>query len=200
MPRTVTALAGHEADAVQIPVSIVLLDIPGNQKRIHDIDAALYVNPATNAVGMYPGSGLLKFVPYAGLDVPSVEITDEMPLGEVQFTLANISDPATGGDGEWYGIVGANVYRDAPASIWQGNIVLAPGTSPYQASFAGVVKVWDGSIEFIGCKRADATIILGPPLDPYSMTFPRRRYSRQDFPWMRRTGDTYFFGYNEVEV
>lgn len=200
MPRDVTALAGHEADAVQVPVSMVLLDIPGAQKRIHDIDAALYLNPTTNAVGLYPGAGLLKFVPYAGLDVPSVEMTDEMPLGEIQFTLANICTPGTGSDGEWFGIVAANTYRNSPASIWQGNIVISPGTSPFQASFAGVVKVWDGNVEYIGVKRAEATIILGPPLDPYGMQFPRRRYSRQDFPWMRRTGDTFYFGYNEVQL
>jgi hypothetical protein len=202
MPRNVAALGGHEADQVQIAVSLVLLDIPGAQKRIHDLDVPLYLNPATNAVSMYAGAGLLKFVPYAGLSVPEIENTDDLPLGDVTFTVANITDPAggVGSDGEWTAILSANHYRQAPATVWQGNITLPPGTSPFLASFVGVVKVFDGDVEYLSVNRKDATITLGPPIDPYSLRFPRRRYTRPAFPWMRRPGDTYFFGYNEVEI
>lgn len=205
MPRTVTVLSGQQSQDAQIPVTLVELLIPGRTKRLHDLadEISLFLldNGSAATASMLPGSGRSEFTPYAGLDVPEIEITDEVALSEVTFSVNNITDPATmTGDGEWYAIIAENQYRTALASIYQGNLTLPAGSSPFAATFVGAVKTWAGQIEHIAATRETATITLGPPMHPYGMKFPRRRYERRLYPRMRKAGEKFFFGHSEVTV
>lgn len=190
MPRVITSLGGQESQASQIPVSLVRLEITGAEKRMHDLDVSLYLNPSTNAVSMSSGAGLLEFTPFAGLEVPQIDLSDEEPLGEVSLSLSNI-------DETWFAIMVANQYRDAAATIWQGNLVQAAGTSPFGVTFQGVITMWAGKLVHIQATRHEATIRLEPP-DPFKGKIPSRTYSSPDFVHMRPPGSTFKWGGGEV--
>lgn len=192
MPRTITALGGLESQDNQIPVSLVRLEISGNEKRMHDLDVTLYLNPSTDAVSMSPGGGLLAFTPYAGLEVPSIDIGDDQPLGEVTFTASNISE-------DWFVVMAANAYRETAATIWQGNLSLAAGTAPDAATFQGVVKMWAGKLVHIVANRQTATFRLEPP-DPFRQPLPWRTYDPTLFKHLPPQGKKFIWGYTEREI
>jgi hypothetical protein len=191
MPRTITALGGLESLAAQIPVSLVRLEISGAEKRMSDVDVTLYLNPSTNAVAMAPGAGLLDFVPYAGLTVPQIDTGDDMPLGEVTLEVSNVA-------GEWWAILAAGLYREATATIWQGNLVLASGASPYAATFQGAVTMWAGNMTDLRPNRKTATITLEPP-DFLRNPIPRRTYSAPGFTTLPVPTSKFLWGGGEVE-
>jgi len=192
MPRTITALGGLESGAAQIPVSLVRLEIPGAEKRMHDLDVTLYLNPSTNAVSIAPGAGLLDFTPYAGLSVPQIELGEEEPLGQVSINVSNV-------DEAWFTIMAANAYRETPATIWQGNLSLSPGTNPNAVTFQGVVTMWAGKLVHVQATREIATLQFEPP-DPFNMTLPWRTYGPPGFTKLPVAGTKIVWGYTEKTV
>jgi len=201
MPRTVTSLSSQHEATAQTPVSLVRIEIPGNEKRIHDLDVSLYLNPTTNAVSMSSGAGLVEFVPYAGLSVPQIEISDDLPLGEVMITVANVEKPggSEGEAGEWFTINATNDYRDATVTIWQGNLSHTAGQHPDLVTFVGAVKMWVGNLVHIAANAHTATLKCAPP-DPFRMPFPWRTYSAPAFKHLPRPGKKLVFGFTEREL
>lgn len=193
MPRNVAALLGEETLAEQIPVSLVQLDIPGNQININDVDVTVYLNPSTNAVSMAPGAGLVAFVPYAGLAVPQVELNAEHIAGDVTITVSNV-------DETWFDLLMANNYREAPAAIWQGNLVLPTGNNFNSVVFRGAVKQWAGRVEAIDATRESATITLSGLTSYFAMKFPSRVYTATDFLYLPKSGAKLKWGYTEEEI
>lgn len=193
MARDITALGGHAADADQIPVTLVYLQIPSNTVAMCDLDVIVYLNPSTNAVSMSPGAGLVAFNPTAGLIVPEIENAEERITSNISFDVSNENE-------FWYGVLGANVYREAPATIWQGNLLLTPGTAPDAATFVGAVKTWNGRIEYLSATRRTATIELAPHITPFTMLFPYRKYAAPEFKHLPQPGAQIPWGFTEKTV
>lgn len=198
MPRSITALAGKEVDGVQIPVSLLRIEIPGTEIRYHDLDVPLYLNPSTGAVSMAPGAGLLEFLPGPDLTVPQIDTSDDAALSAVTVTLSNAAN-AVNGTTDWWAVQAANLYRGALASVWQGNLALAVGAPPFAASFVGVVALWSGELSHIAPTIQRAVLTLEPP-DAWNMPIPRRRYSSTGFPRMKVPGSKIKWGTTEKTV
>jgi hypothetical protein len=192
MPRTISSLGGLEAAQAQIPVSLIRLEITGDEKRIHDLDLSLWLNPTTNAVAMAGGVGLLEFTPYAGLEVPQIDVGDAEPFGDVVVTLSNV-------DGDWSDVMADNAYRNATATIWQGNLSLAVGASPFGVAFQGVVTMWTGKLVFIEANLQTAQLYLEPP-DPFAGPLPWRTYTAPDFKDLPTPGTRIKWGWTDREV
>jgi hypothetical protein len=193
MPRSVTALSGHYADADQVAVTLVYLQIPSNTLALCDLDVPVYLNPSTNAVSMVAGAGLVQFLPAAGLEVPEIENAEERITTNVTLSLANEN-------GAWFSILGANVFREAPATVWQGNLLMTPGTAPDAVTFVGAVKTWNGRIEFINATRDKATVELSPHITPFTILFPYRTFSAPEFRHMPAPGSKVVWGFTEREL
>jgi hypothetical protein len=194
MPRDVTALGSQYTAGDQIPISLVLLQIPSNTIAIHTLaDVTVYLNPSTGAVSMSPGAGLQAFVPHAGLYVPEIELSADTLLSDVTVAAANEN-------GFWSTVVATNVYREATAAIWQGNLVLSVGSAPEAVTFQGAVKFWAGVIETIDVTHDYASITLASLLSLFDMTFPYRTYNQQEFIHMPKPGAKVKWGYTEIEV
>lgn len=196
MPRIVTALSGQQDLANQIPVSVVRIEIPSAEKRLCDIDRSVFLNPSTLAVAIAAGAGLLEFAPYAGLSVPQIDVGDAEPLGDVTISVSNVGtddDP----EGEWSAVLAANVYRDAPTTVWQGNLVV--GATPFDVTFTGAVTMWEGKLAAIEVTRTRATLSFEPP-DALVGLLPWRTYNITDFPHMPIPGSRIVWGYTEREV
>jgi hypothetical protein len=194
MPRDVTVLGSQYTAGDQIPISLVLLQIPSNTIAIHTLaDVTVYLNPSTGAVSMSPGAGLQAFAPHAGLYVPEIELTSDSLLSDVTFLAANES-------GFWSTVLATNAYREATATIWQGNLVLTVGSAPEAVTFQGAVKFWAGVIETIDVAHDYASITLASLLSLFDMTFPYRTYNQQEFIHMPKPGAKVNWGYTELEV
>lgn len=192
MPRTIAVLLGDESTEAQIPVTIIRVEIPGADLRIHDLDVPLYLNPGSGSTKMAPFSGHLEFLPGPGLtDVPRIDLSDELPLADVTFQLSNAG-------GAWYAVLAANAYRGAPVTIWQGNLRLTVGQSPFFASFPGVVQVWAGELVHLEADHERATFTAEPP-DQFTMPLPRRTYGPPGFAALPTPGTTFVWGYTVVE-
>ena len=135
----------------------------------------------------------VRFDPYAGLQVPQIELTSETVVSEVSITVANVNE-------DWFTILMANQYREKPATIWQGNLVLATGTAPNAVIFQGAIRQWSGRIESIQATREQATITLSALTNTLAMTFPYRIYTQTDFPHLPKSGASLKWGYTETEV
>ena len=195
MARNVTALLGEESKSGQFPISLVRLEIPTYPKAINDTDMTVWLNPTNAAASNYdPGGGTyVRFDPYAGLQVPQIELSAETTASEVSINVANVNE-------EWFTILMANQYREKPATIWQGNIVLPAGANPNSVNFQGAVRQWAGRIESIEASREQATITLSALTNTFAMTFPYRIYTQTDFPHTPNSGATLKWGYTEEEV
>lgn len=197
MPYDVTALDGEESRAEQFPISLVQLAIPGHTLQIHDSDGLLYLDPTTTP----PGVGLLAtdlasgltFTPWAGLQVPEIETTDQQIRAQVSITLANL-------DQSLWDVIAADAYREQPASIWQGNIRMGGGVSPWSAVFVGAVNTFAGTIEYIGGTRRSVTVRLRQQLYPVGMTWPYNFYTPVDFVHMPVPGAKIIWGFDEREL
>lgn len=157
----------RQSVAHQAPIVAVLLSIC-------DVDVTLYLNPTTLAVGTAPGAGLVPFIPYAGLKVPQIAISESRTLSEVSFSVSNLN-------GDWGTIAAANQHRETAASIWRGNLVLGVGSSPDSLTFQGVVASWSGRLEDIKIGKQDASIVLAHHLTAWTLTWPYRTYSSPGF-------------------
>ena len=193
MPRNVTALLGEETLAEQIPISLVQLDIPGNQMNMNDVDVVVYLNPSTIAFSMSRGAGLVAFTPYPGLTVPQVELNADHIAGDVSVTVSNVGE-------EWFDMLTANQFREAPATIWQGNLVLPTGNNYNSVTFRGAVKQWAGRVEAIDATRDSATITLSGLTSYFAMKFPYRIYTATDFLYLPKSGAKLKWGYTEEEI
>jgi hypothetical protein len=192
MPRDITDLSGQASEAAQITVSLLRLEIPDDEKRFCDIDQTVYLNPSTLAVSLAPGSGLLAFEPYAGLFVPEIDVSDDIPLGEVSIQISNVN-------GDWWTVMANNDYRDARATIYRGNLAQAPGTSPFALSFTGVVPVFEGDLTHIVANRQVATLTISAP-DFFRLPIPWRTYSAPEFKHLPQPGKKLTFGYSVKEI
>lgn len=195
MARNITALQGQESLAAQFPISLVRLEIPTYPKTINDSDVSVWLNPTTNATAMSdPGGGTyLRFDPYAGLQVPQIELTAETIVSEVSIEVENVNE-------EWFTILMANQYREKPATIWQGNLVVTADAGQQTVVFQGAIRQWTGRIEAIETNRQTATISLSALTNSFAMTFPYRTYTQTDFPQMPKSGASLKWGYSEEEV
>jgi hypothetical protein len=195
MPRNLTNLGGLESAAEQIPVSLVLLDIPGKPPiAMNDVDVTVYLDPATNAVAMTPlNSSFLAFKPYAGLQVPEVENSERIS-SDVTITVSNEKE-------EWFVVMALDPFREAPATIWQGNLQIAAGGAPDSVTFQGAITVWSGRIETIEAQRERATISLTGHTSAIAVTIPRRSYTTAaGFTQMPKPGSSLKWGYTEETV
>lgn len=195
MPRNLTNLGGLESAAEQIPISLVLLDIQGRRFAMNDVDVTVYLDPATNAVAMTPLNGnFVAFKPYAGLKVPEVEANSERISSDVTIAVANELE-------EWFVVMAEDRFREAPATIWQGNLSLAAGGVPDSVTFQGAVTVWSGRIETIEAQREKATITLTGHTSAITVTLPRRSYTTAaGFTQMPKPGSSLKWGYTEERI
>jgi hypothetical protein len=195
MPRNVTILGGLESAAEQIPISLVLLDIQGRRFAMNDVDITVYLDPVTNAVAMTPlNSGFVAFTPYAGLQVPEVEANSERMSSDVTIAVSNENE-------DWFVVMAEDQFREAPATIWQGNLLLAAGAAPDAVTLQGAVTVWSGRIETIEAQRDKATITLTGHTSAVTVTIPRRSYTTAaGFTQMPKPGSSLKWGYTEETV
>jgi hypothetical protein len=193
MSRSITALAGQEKQNAQIPVSLVYLALPSGAIAINDIDADVYLNMSNNAVSMTAQTGYTKFSAYAGLAVPLIQVSSDVVLGGVTFSLANV-------DQTWYSVLYANTFRDASATIWQAAISMNAGDAPEAATAVGAVKVYTGRIEQIQADHQKATIQLAPHITPWTMTIPYRKFSPSEFKFLPAPNQKLVWGYSETVV
>jgi hypothetical protein len=119
-----------------------------------------------------------------------VELNDEHIAGDVSLTLSNV-------DELWFDIMTENIYREVPATIWQGNLSLPTGTNPNAISFKGAVKQWAGRVEAIDADRSRATITLSGLTSYFAMSFPFRTYTQTDFVHLPKAGAKLKWGYTD---
>jgi len=187
MPLTVTALSGQHEDDVQIPVTFLRLEIPDHDTRIHDLDVPLSLHPSTLAASLYTISGGLVFSPGPGFVSPDLSHADNDPTTELRISIAKQDNS------DWYAILAAGDYRDAPVSLWQGNLTLAAGSPPWAATVTGVVLEWRGEITHLEVSDDMVSIIAEPP-DFFRAVIPRQVYTYKDFPSMPKPGAKFHGG------
>ena len=189
MGKDVSALDGEHLEARQIPLALVQLSIPGAFVAITDLDTPIYLNTTTLAGGLIPVTGGTQFLPGAGLKLPAIAESDG-GLSECQISAANA-------DGFWWDVINANAYREAPATIWQGNLVLAMNQAPDAATLAGVFVRYVGHVTSVRATRRQARVTLRPGPSPMDMKLPYRTFPPDQYKRIPPEGTRLSFGWTE---
>jgi hypothetical protein len=194
MPRDTTQLLGLQNATVQVPVTLILLDIPGDRMAICDLDISLWMNTTTGATSVKPAEGMQEFMPYPILKSPDITQDDANIVSDNSILLANV-------DQDFDRINNKGAYRDAAVTVWKGQLQVTAGAAPESATFVSPLKYYVARINTIfPIMDTDATIVLGPHVTTFTVMLPRRMVTREMFPNVPTPGTKINFGYTETEV
>jgi hypothetical protein len=187
--KNVAALAGEHLKSRQIPVVLVQLSIPGAFVAINDTDADIWLDTSTLAGALVPHPGGTQFRPGAGLSVPTIAEADA-GLSEAIITVSNV-------DGFWWNVINSNAFREAPATIWNGNITLAMNEAPEAAELVGVFVRYAGFITTLRASRRVARVTLRPGSSALDMKIPYRTFPPALYRRIPAEGSKITFGFTE---